>query len=126
MNLRTLNRAIDIAKALHPTVQSMRSCHVAFIVFKGKIVKIGFNKNRTHPFNKYHPYHTETVGIHAELDSCLKMQQDDLSKYSMIVIRHNNEGQIAMSKPCGGCQSIIKRFGITDVYYSTSTGMVKL
>ena len=129
MNSRTLNRAIDIAKALHPTVRNMRSCHVAFLVFKGKIIKIGFNKNKSHPRNLQHPYyHTDgsLPGIHAELDCCLKAGEDDLSKYSMIVIRHNLSMELAISKPCIGCQSVLKQFGITDVYYSTSYGIEKM
>jgi deoxycytidylate deaminase len=129
MNSRTLNRAIDIAKALHPTIRNMRSCHVAFLVFKGKIIKIGFNSPKTHPFNLQHPYHhrdNSNSGLHAELSVCLKMQQDDLSKYSLIVIRHNLNMELAESKPCLGCQSIIKQFGIADVYYSTSYGIEKM
>jgi deoxycytidylate deaminase len=129
MNNRTLHRAIDIAKALHPTVRNMRSCHVAFLVFKGKIIRIGFNSNKTHPFNLQHPYYHKDKsesGIHAELAVCLKMQQDDLSKYSMIVIRHNLSMELAISRPCIGCQSVIRQFGITDVYYSTSYGIEKM
>jgi len=129
MNSYTLKRAIDIAKALHPTVQSMRSCHIAFVVAKSKIVKIGFNSPKTHPFNLQHPYHHKdnaNSGLHAELAVCLKMRQDDLSNYEMIVIRHDNDGHLAISKPCQGCLSVLKQFGISDVYYSTRQGIEKL
>ena len=127
MNSRTLNRAIDIAKALHPTVQSMRSCHISFLVLKSKIIKIGFNKDKSHPYNLIHPYRGQiNSGIHAELDVCIKMNMDNLERYSMIVIRHDNNMQLAMSKPCIGCQSVLKQFGITDVYYSTSNGIESL
>ena len=126
MNSRILKRAIDIAKALHPTVQSMRSCHISFLVLKSKIIKIGFNKDRTHPINSKFDYRSIDGGIHAELDLCLKMRQDDLSKYSMVVIRHDNNMNLTLSRPCIGCQSVLKQFGITDVYYSTKDGIEQL
>ena len=68
VNIKTIKRTIEIAHALCPINKNgLRTSHVAFLVRKNKIVKIGFNKNRTHPEINKHPYHDGYVGIHLSL-----------------------------------------------------------
>lgn len=133
MNEATINKAIEIAYAICPENRinngSLRSSHVACLVKQDKIVKIGWNKNRTHPKTKKFPYVNYRyskfdVGIHAELDVVLKAGVDDLSKYSIVVLRVDGNGKLNSSRPCRGCMSVLQQVGIAEIYYSDATGKV--
>jgi hypothetical protein len=101
MKPRILKRAVETAHALCPiNWKNVNNSHIAFLVKKNKIVKIGWNRKRTHPEISKHPYHDGYVGTHAELDVILKSGLDDLEDYSMIVLRVDRKGKLANSKPC--------------------------
>ena len=125
MNNTVLKRTIQIAFNVSPLNIEGRCSHVAFLVKSGKIIKIGFNRYKTVPITQYHPYHPGLVCKHAEVDVIFKAQKDDLSNYELVVVRINRNGKLAMSKPCTGCQSIIKQFGIKNVWYSTPDGTME-
>ena len=79
MKPRILKKAVETAHALCPTNwKNVNNSHVAFLVKKNKIVKIGWNRKRTHPEISKHPYHDGYVGTHAELDVILKSGLEDL------------------------------------------------
>lgn len=118
MRQKTLKRAVQIAHTLCPTNLEMRASHVAFLIKSGKIEKIGVNKRRTHPEISKHPYHEGHVGIHAELDCILKINKEDLSDYEILVLRVDKNNNLAMSKPCSGCQSLLNQFNIKEIWYS--------
>jgi len=123
---RIINKAIDIAHALCPTNwQNVNNSHIAFLVKKNKITKIGWNRKRTHPEIAKHPYHEGYVGTHAELDVILKSGEDDLEDHSMIVLRVDRKGKLANSKPCSGCLSLIKSFNLNEVYFSNVEGKIE-
>ena len=127
MKKKTLDKTIKIAHALCPTNRNngLPTTHIAFLVKRNKIIKIGLNKNRTHPKVKNHPYHSGKVGIHAELDCILKSGRDDLSDHSLVVLRIDKNSKLNNSKPCLGCKSLIKQFGIKEVLYSNSSGFIE-
>lgn len=116
-----MNRTIDLAKALCPLNFERRTSHIAFLIKKSKIVHIGINRAKSHPITKNHPYHEyQQTGVHAELNVCIKSGKDDLFKYKLIVIRINRHNQTTNSKPCIGCQGILKQFNVGEVWYSTN------
>jgi len=123
---KTLTKAIKLANILCPINRDngLPTSHVAFLVKKNKIVKIGWNKNRTHPIIQDHPYHEGRVGIHAELDCILKYDKEDLSDHEMIVLRLDRKQKLNNSKPCSGCSSLLKQFNINKVYFSNSEGKI--
>jgi len=118
MKKKVIDKAIKIAFSLCPTNRENRASHVAFLIKSNVIEKIGLNKRRTHPEIAKHPYHEGHVGIHAELDCILKIDKEDLREYKMLVLRIDRKNKIAISKPCSGCQSLIKQFNIGEVWYS--------
>lgn len=122
---KLVKRATQIALALSPQSRGLRRSHVAFLIKKGKIEKIGLNKAKTHPKIPEHPYHEGHVGIHAELDCILKVDKEDFSDYKMLVLRVGRDNKLMMSKPCSGCQSLLKQFSISDVWYSNSKGEIE-
>jgi tRNA(Arg) A34 adenosine deaminase TadA len=126
MKPRILKRAVETAHALCPTNwKNVNNSHVAFLVKKNKIVKIGWNRKRTHPEISKHPYHDGYVGTHAELDVILKSGLEDLNDHSMIVLRVDRKGRLANSKPCPGCLSLLKSYNVEEVFYSDSEGNIE-
>jgi tRNA(Arg) A34 adenosine deaminase TadA len=126
MKPRILKRAVETAHALCPTNwKNVNNSHVAFLVKKNKIVKIGWNRKRTHPEISKHPYHDGYVGTHAELDVILKSGLEDLNDHSMIVLRVDRKGRLANSKPCPGCLSLLKSYNVEEVFYSDTDGNIE-
>ena len=126
MKLRILKRAVETAHALCPTNwKNVNNSHIAFLVKKNKIVKIGWNRKRTHPEISKHPYHDGYVGTHAELDVILKSGLDSLDDHSMIVLRVDRKGRLANSKPCPGCLSLLKSYNVDEVFYSDGEGKIE-
>lgn len=123
MNQRIQKRLFDLSKALSPIHRCHRCSHIAYLLKHNKIVHIGFNKIKTHPLLKYYPKHSN--GIHAELDVIMKSNMDDLSSYTLVVIRVGRNGKITMSKPCKSCQNIISQYNIFECYYSDFNGNLK-
>jgi tRNA(Arg) A34 adenosine deaminase TadA len=126
MKPRILKRAVETAYALCPTNwKNVNNSHIAFLVKKNKIVKIGWNRKRTHPEISKHPYHDGYVGTHAELDVILKSGLEDLNDHSMIVLRVDRKGRLANSKPCPGCLSLLKSYNVEEVFYSDTEGNIE-
>jgi len=125
MNRKIISRTVDIAMALCPLNLEHRCSHIAFLIRCGKIVHIGTNSCKSHPETlKYDYKDHQKVGIHAELNVCMKSGKENLKDYSMVVLRVDRKGNLANSKPCCGCQSVIKQFNIGEVWYSDSKGEV--
>jgi tRNA(Arg) A34 adenosine deaminase TadA len=126
MKPRILKKAVETAHALCPTNwKNVNNSHIAFLVKKNKIVKIGWNRKRTHPEISKHPYHDGYVGTHAELDVILKSGLEDLNDHSMIVLRVDRKGRLANSKPCPGCLSLLKSYNVEEVFYSDTEGNIE-
>lgn len=125
MNRKIIIRTVDIAMALCPLNLEHRCSHIAFLIRCGKIIHIGTNSCKSHPETlKYDYKDHQKVGIHAELSVCMKSGKENLKDYSMVVLRVDRKGNLANSKPCCGCQSVIKQFNIGEVWYSDSKGEV--
>jgi len=124
MKQKTIDRALKIARSLCPINRDIRTSHVAFLIKNNLIEKIGVNKKRTHPEISKHPYHEGYVGIHAELDCILKIDQEDLSDYKILVLRIDRKNKLTISKPCPGCQSLIKQMNIKETWYSDKNGHI--
>ena len=125
MNRKIISRTVDIAMALCPLNLEHRCSHIAFLIRCGKIVHIGTNSCKSHPETLKYAYKDhQKVGIHAELSVCMKSGKENLKDYSMVVLRVDRKGNLANSRPCCGCQSVIKQFNIGDVWYSDSKGEV--
>lgn len=102
-----------------------RCNHIAFI-FKGKkILAIGRNSNKTHPKINFHEYH-EFSRLHAELSACIRFGKEDCRKYSLAVLRIDRNGEFNQSKPCPGCQSVIRQLNFKKVFYTNEYGEWKI
>ena|ERR1035437_2628965 len=100
----------------------LRCCHVSFLLKRNRIVSIGVNADKTHPFNSKFDYNPRKTGKCAELDCVLRSKLDSFAGHSMVVIRINRENELAMSRPCIGCEHLIKSVGIENVWYTDVIG----
>lgn len=115
-------RLLEIAKALQPSYKDQRHFHVTFILKNNKIMSIGVNNERkTHTRNLYYKYANAALkGTHAELSAIIKLGEENCSGYTFLNIRIDKNGLVKNSKPCSGCQNLLRQVGYKTVYYSIS------
>ena len=102
----------------------------AVLIYKGKVMSVGWNSNKTSPLQKSlnrlrdipvdcgEAHHT----LHAEV-ACLTKAKDldiDWGRASLFICRIKKDGSRGLSRPCQGCQALIRSLGIKNVYYTTN------
>lgn len=101
--------------------------HVGCVaVYKGYILSVGYNSNKTHPIQKI--YNKERFSadntphsLHAEIAAlCLIKNRSDIdwTSVDLYIYRENKKGEPRMAKPCASCIAMIKDLGIVNVYYT--------
>jgi deoxycytidylate deaminase len=131
--LKVFDKVREISFALlneHPTNHRCR--HFSFIVEGSRILKIGFNRDKTHPKNLLYDYRNRSgelmsnqIGIHSEMDAVIKFGETDCSGLMMINTRINRNNVLDLSKPCRGCIDMVKRLNFKQVYYNDTCGAFK-
>ena len=123
------DRYVEITKALMADHFTAKTFHTTFILKKNRLQKIGINNSKTHPENLKYKYYSKTgddirdmVGIHSELSAILKYGEEDCSDCVFVNIRIDKNGNLTMSKPCAGCQDLLKQIGYKKVFYSNEKG----
>lgn len=105
----------------------------AAISIRKKVVAVGTNSLKTHPFQKRYATNEESICIHAENNVIMKALRtitvDELSKTTLYVVRAKKIGPagkmiFGSAKPCAGCQKAIAAFGIKNVVYTTDEGTI--
>jgi deoxycytidylate deaminase len=100
---------------------------VSIITYKNTVVSVGFNKMKSHPFQKKFGKNSEAIFLHSEIDAIKNglrhIDQDDFKKcelYSLRVKRESRNGPFVtgISMPCDGCMRAIVTFGIKKVFYT--------
>lgn len=104
----------------------------AILVYRNEVLGVGYNKHKTHPFQKRFAKHELAISLHAEIDALInarKMYSDDIiAKSTMYVLRIKRPDEDSkdfirgMAKPCKGCQRALTVFNIRKVYYTTEEG----
>lgn len=123
--MKIFNKVKEISFALlneHPSLHRCR--HFTFILDGSKIIKIGFNRSKTHPRNLRYGYinrrgefMADQVGVHSEMDAVIKLGLSDCSGLSVINTRIDRNNQLAMSKPCLGCTDMLRGLNFKRIYY---------
>ncbi len=93
---------------------------LAAVVFKStRPLAVAHNRmGQTHPLTLRHPYHPD-AGVHAELAAVLKVRwKVDLGRCRLYVVRVMLDGGLGMSKPCKGCASMLREYGVGRVFYN--------
>jgi len=122
VNTEVMDRLFKKAKSQKTFVKTSR--HAAAVVYKDKIICIGENKNKTHPFMvKHGPKNHKKTQLHAEMDCLIKTINkfgvEILSECVMYSLRVTNTDKIASAKPCPVCMDAIRIFKLKNVYWTS-------
>ena len=98
------------------------------IYLKNKLIAIGHNSYKTHPFQAKFGKHRECIYLHAEIDAIKNALKyiDVLSikRCSLYVARVKWESTSkklkiqGLARPCEGCARCIATFGIEEVFFT--------
>lgn len=121
--------AIDVAPAA-------RAKLAAAVVIKGEVVSWGENQIRSHPFQLRFGKNSESQYWHAEThaiyNALKRVDVTDLNKASLYVVRvkrphaFSQSWNLAVSKPCRGCEFCASSFGIRRVIYSIDNDFAEM
>lgn len=124
-NQRFLNAAFEIATTVTP-VSRQGARLAALVVYKGKVLAVGTNHRKTHPFQSKYGKNIKSIYLHAETNAIKKSlrEKKDLSKCILYIARargsQKNGYQPGKAKPCVGCMRAIVDFNIKKIYYTTN------
>jgi len=95
----------------------------AIITIRNKLVSIGFNSDKTHPFCARFAKHKEAIYSHAEtqcIHRALKgINPEDLKKATIYIGRvKGKKDDWGLAKPCAGCMGAIKHYKLKRIVYS--------
>lgn len=101
----------------------------AAVIYKNKIISIGTNQYKSHPFALRYSKNPDAIFLHAEADAILKatkkISNKQLTKSSLIVARiklgHDRKPMFGLARPCGGCRSCIIAHGLSKTVYTNDS-----
>lgn len=110
-------------------LKSQCNYRLGAVIVNRKIRSSGRNRVKTHPI--MHRYHRpdRLIGIHAEIDACLKLPREQLVGADLYVCRILKNREFSLAKPCPVCLEILRRFDLRKVYYTINEseyGVIKL
>ena len=98
------------------------------ITYRNKIVSIGFNHKKSHPFQAKFSKNPEAIFLHAEVhaikNALREIDVDELPKCDIYITRVKKKKAgdkhfvWGLSKPCPGCERAISEFGIKRTIYT--------
>lgn len=120
------DRIIEVSYAIAGKHEFKQRCrHFSFIIDGNRILSIGFNKPKTHPYNLKFNYVnkqknriSDIVGTHSEMNAVLKHGKENCKNLILVNTRINRNNELDYSKPCVGCLDMIKSLGFKKIYYT--------
>lgn len=120
---------IEISRALYEPQDI--PFHVSFILRGSRVVAVGFNRACTHPLNLKNKKRgrdgqwLDSKLMCSELSAFLKLRnKTDIRphKCSLVNVRINRNLQIAFSRPCESCRSLITFLDFKEVWHTQDDG----
>lgn len=119
----------DIARQVANTSDYYKVHIGCLAVYKGQVVSIGRNSNKTHPVQKsYNKYRDGSESmlpkLHAEINCINQLKHFDInfSKVKLYIYRIRSDRPYGMARPCPSCMAAIRDLGIRDIYYTANDG----
>ena len=101
----------------------------AAVVVKGKIISIGINQKKSHPFQRQFAKNKEAIFLHAEImaikNSLNHLTPAELRQATLYIYRvkrptdKSKHWVNGIAKPCKGCMGAIAEFDFKRVVYTT-------
>jgi deoxycytidylate deaminase len=103
---------------------------VAGIWEKNRIISLGFNQYKTHPYQKstQEKINPTKQYLHAEIHALIQAFKTPgwvPRRSTMVVYRETRDGTPALSKPCEGCATALSCAGVGTVLYIDDEGNIK-
>jgi len=134
---KNISKSIEIARKLFSPVydekKRYRTFHFSFAWKRNKLLSIGqniphypsgkalkFAKMFNTPKTIKYPY------LHSEVDMISKLWGKTRvdNGLRVVSVRINRFGNLCNSKPCKSCSTILDALGVSDLWWSTSTGKI--
>jgi len=122
-----MSRYVNIAKAMvsNGTTSNGRTFNATFAVYKGKVLKIGWNNYDRHiryvkQFKtdvKHYGEPNYNLSLHGEISCLLKLGYEDCSDIDFFSIRIDRNLKCCCSQPCKNCERILRMVGFKHVYF---------
>jgi deoxycytidylate deaminase len=134
MNTHQIIRHLPLLTALAETADDHRSRHAAAIIYRNRIIALGTNHFKTHPFQIKYRRRPDAIYLHAEVAAIKRaiwhLSEKEMRRAILISVRIKYDNQLnprlGISKPCEGCQRAIAEFGIRHVYYTTENQEIEM
>ena len=97
--------------------------HFSYIVRRSKIISFGWNNGwKSSPLSN--KFGCRFDAIHSELAAIRNFPYpvSELGRYQLINVRLNAKKELANSRPCQHCLTMLMYFGMTDIVYSSCKG----
>jgi len=99
--------------------------HCAIVAQGSKILGVGYNRHgwSSKQKGKYcaRKQNSAMCSVHAEVDALLKVaSKEDIKGSTVYVVRINRKNELAMSKPCPMCETILREHGVKRAFFSVS------
>lgn len=94
--------------------------HGAIIVKSGRVLGVGFNKNRNNPVAVSPEHIKSCCSYHAEAVAIKDANKSNLSGAIIYSARVNRDGMDRNGKPCSQCAALIESVGIKRVVFTTN------
>ena len=128
--MKNIERHTETLRTIAQGIDPVRNSRIsAGIVFKGKLVSVGFCKFKSHPLQAKFGKTDESIFLHAEVDAIINALRnnfdvDNFRKSVLIVVRQKRPNWKSkkwidgLAKPCCGCQKAIMHYDIGDVIWT--------
>lgn len=97
----------------------------AAVCARSKVLGVGQNALKSHPFQARWGRSPEAIYWHAEtraIHDALDQVTDTLRGAEIFVVRVHADHSLALSRPCAGCAEAIAHYEISAVHYTDHTG----
>ena len=91
--------------------------HVGVVLVRKKPLIACSNLKKSHPYGYSDNFKRS---IHAEQRAIINCNAEDIKGSIVYVYREYKDGRPALSRPCNYCYSMMKKYGVKKVYYSTA------
>lgn len=109
---------LSVARYL-ATKSKSRQRHGAVVVKSGRVIGMGYNKDKNNPLSVSPEHIKSHCSRHAEIDA-IRDANNDVRGAVLYVARVNRMGKDRNSKPCERCESVITEMKIKKVIYTES------
>ncbi len=82
------------------------------------VISMGVNQQKTHPLQaKFTARPDLQSWLHAEISGIAMAVVEELLGCDVYVARVTKDGNLANSRPCTGCQSALRHYGVARMFY---------